>query len=106
MPKIFLGILGISRVCLLTHELAWRILLGSKEDVGTTGNDALKYLKTSIEPAWHHVIPSNRPQPERPTHKELSKKLREARGLVELTKWLPADPAPGGGGITRHFSSA
>lgn len=42
-----------------------------------------------LEEVWHHVIPSNR----RPSHKELSKKLREATECVQGKRWLPADPA-------------
>ena len=39
------------------------------------------------------MIPSNRRRPERPSHKELSKKLRECQELVRAGKWSPAEPA-------------
>lgn len=39
------------------------------------------------------MIPSNRRQTGRPSHKELAKKLRECRSLVESDRWLPANPA-------------
>lgn len=42
---------------------------------------------------WHHVIPSNRGKAQRPTHKELSNKLRDCAELIASGQWLPCDPA-------------
>jgi len=39
------------------------------------------------------VIPSNRSPQERPSHKELAKKIRECRRLVDSDRWLPANLA-------------
>jgi hypothetical protein len=50
-----------------------------------------KYLLTE---ARYHVIPfSGRQPPDRPSAKELRKKLEEAKVLIEQDKWMPTVPA-------------
>ena len=39
------------------------------------------------------MIPSNRGRNQRPSHKELARKLREATECVRTRRWFPADPA-------------
>jgi hypothetical protein len=39
------------------------------------------------------MIPSRRGRNQRPSHQELSKKLREALSCVQNKRWLPAEPA-------------
>lgn len=38
------------------------------------------------------MIPSNSGSRGRPSHKELSNKIKECKALVAVGKWLPADP--------------
>ena len=38
------------------------------------------------------MIPSGREKHERPTHRELTKRLKECLSLVTARKWLPAEP--------------
>ena len=38
------------------------------------------------------MIPSKRGKNERPTHKELNKKIQECVSLVSAGRWLPVDP--------------